>query len=117
VQGGEAERFIIDSAVVTGFNSTTLFEGIAVGKPVVVPRFAEASLPDTAPGILELGDAVFWADSKEQYKNLIQQQIDYPLPAEKNLSVAALEVLEKYVGNFDGLAGQRMREFILSRIN
>lgn len=117
IQGGEAEKFITESTVITGFNSTTLFEGIAIGKPVVVPRFAEASVSDTAHGILELGEAVFWADSKEHYKELIQRQIDSSSIQDRDLSAAASEVLEKYVGNADALAGKRMREFILSHMN
>ncbi len=116
VQGGEAEQYILDSVVITGFNSTTLFEGIAAGKAVVVPRFAEAGIAETANGILDLGESAFWAESTEHYKQLIKDNIDEPLQTKVELSAAAKNVLEKYVGNADGLAGKRMREFILSKV-
>jgi hypothetical protein len=117
VQGGEAENFILESAVITGFNSTTLFEGIAAGKPVIVPRFAEAAHEETACGILELGEAVQWAESKTIYKELLAKAADQDPDNTIQLSPHAVEVLEKYVGNGDGLAGQRMRKFILNWVN
>lgn len=113
VSGGEADQLICESSVIAGFNSTTLLEGIAAGKPVVVPRFGEASNPGTWVGILELDGAVTWAEDVDSFKRLLATHAEASTPPPEILSPSAVRVLEEYVGNADGKAGERMRNGVL----
>ena len=45
ITSGDPFDLIARCQVVVGFNTTGLLEAIATGKPVIVPRFAEASDP------------------------------------------------------------------------
>jgi hypothetical protein len=116
IAGGEADQIIRDSAVIAGFNSTTLLEGIAAGKPVVVPRFAEAGNPVTWKGILGLRHAVLWADTPDEFKRILENCADAAQPPTCSLGMSAREVLDEYVGNADGKAGERMRKFVLGHL-
>ena len=48
VSGGDAFHLITESRVVVGFNTTALIEALALGKPVIVPRYGEARGPGSA---------------------------------------------------------------------
>ena len=51
-----------------GFNTTALIEALALGKPVIVPRYGEAKDPDLQKFIIDLGDAVEYADSPRELR-------------------------------------------------
>lgn len=104
------------ASVIVGLNSTAVFSGIATGKPVVVPRFKEALLPGAEHCIFEFGDAVSWAHSPEELILLVEDFADRAKPANSELPLEKKRVLEKYVGNADGRAGERMGAFILNNL-
>lgn len=116
IVGGDPFKLITHSNVVCGFNTTGLLEAIAAGKPVVVPWFAEALDEEMKPYIVDLEDAVEYAHSSQ---NLVDRLSAYALkpgsPVE-NLSQAAMKMLNKWVGNSDGLAGERVRKALLNEM-
>lgn len=112
IKKGLGEALIPRAAVVVGFNSTAILSSIAAGKPVVVPRFAEALLPGAEQCIFEYGEAVSWAHSPEELMRLVEEVATNFKKPSSDLSPAAKRALERYVGNPDGKAGERMAAFI-----
>lgn len=56
--GGLAPKHIASARAVIGLNTTALLEALAAGRHVLVPHFAEASMPANERFLFELGDAV-----------------------------------------------------------
>ena len=114
--GGDAQGLITRASVVCGFNTTALLEAIAAGKPVVVPRFAEALEDATKPFFLDLGDAVNHAASaNDLYDRLLAGAV--PLaPPSADLSDHARDMLDHWAGNADGKAGDRVRAAVMAEI-
>jgi hypothetical protein len=112
VSGGDARSLIIESHVVVGFNTTGLLEAIAVGKPVVAPRFAEACDDTMREFILDLGDAVDYANSPQQILEKASHYARTPPEIPLVLSDQVAHTLEYWLGNSDGEAGRRVQDSI-----
>ena len=85
VVGGDPQDLIARASVVCGFTTTALLEAIAAGKPVVVPRFAEAAVNQTRPYFLDLGAAVEHAASAgDLYGQLLARAVP-PVPPSPEL--------------------------------
>ena len=104
------------ASVVSGHNTTVLLEALAMGKPVVVPHFAEALEPRYAGYIVEIGDAAEQPRSPDEMIARLCHHCRNPgaIPAE--LSPPAIEALAKWTGNPDGHAAARARQALLSEI-
>jgi hypothetical protein len=107
VSGGDAFPLMTRSRAIVGFNTSGLLEGIALGIPVVTPRFDEALDPILAQFVLDLAGAASYANSPSDLRNLICQHASTPLIVPTKLTADVTEVLDRYVGNSDGLAGSR----------
>ena len=117
VVGGDPQDLIARASVVCGFTTTALLEAIAAGKPVVVPRFAEAAVNQTRPYFLDLGAAVEHAASAgDLYGQLLARAVP-PVPPSPELSPHASEVLDHWAGNSDGRAGGRVCAAVLAEIS
>ena len=115
--GGDPFNLIIKSSVICGFNTTALLEAIAAGKPVVVPWFAEALKEEMQSYIIDLEDAVEYADSPQDLVSRLGSYALNPQPPIVNLTKTKTQMLNKWVGNSDGLAGERVREALLNEIH
>jgi hypothetical protein len=107
VSGGDAFQLLTESRVVVGFNTTGLIEALALGKPVIVPRFGEANDPQLRTLVIDLGDAVEYADSPRQLQELVTMYASRPAPAPHDLTPNVKRILKYWVGNDDGEAGRR----------
>ena len=116
VAGGDPFQLIAKSQVVVGFNTTALLEAIAAGKLVIIPRFKEASESARRELILDLGDAVSYADSAEQLIEKVCSSIDQPAVVPVGLNLHAKQALRYWVGNDDGAAGRRVLDAIYYEI-
>jgi hypothetical protein len=116
VAGGDPLDLIKKSDVVCGFNTTGLLEALATGKPVIVPRFAEAMERNMQPYIVDLEDAVEYAKSPAELVALLRRHALSRRPIPLELSFAQQRVLVRWVGNPDGRAGERVRSTVLSEI-
>jgi len=114
VEGGDPFEWIIRSDVVSGFNTTALLESLAAGKPVVMPWFGEALDERMQSYIVHLEDAVEYAESPDDLIQRLRKHALNPIPAESKLPTRNARVLEKWVGNADGLAGERVCEAVLN---
>ena len=108
ITSGDPFDLIARCQVVVGFNTTGLLEAIATGKPVIVPRFGEAADPAMQDLIIDLGDAVDYADSPESLKAKISHYAKNPPPIPAQLSPEVAEILRYWVGNDDAGAGRRV---------
>ena len=116
VIGGDPTALILESHVVCGFNTTALFEAVAAGKPVIVPRFAEALDERLRPFIVDLEDAVDYADSDEDLIVLLRQKAHEKSQPPVELDPVRIHILEQWVGNGDGRSGDRVRSAVLAEI-
>jgi hypothetical protein len=107
VAGGDAFQLLTESRVVVGFNTTGLIEALALGKPVVVPRFGEANDPQLRKLIIDLGDAVDYADSPQQLQELVTMYASRPVAPPLDLTPNVQKILKYWVGNDDGEAARR----------
>jgi glycosyltransferase involved in cell wall biosynthesis len=117
VSGGDARDLITESHVVIGFNTTGLLEAIAIGKPVITPRFGEACDETMREFILDLGDAVDYADSPQQ---IVEKACTYarkPPETPLTLSGQVARTLKYWLGNDDGKAGQRVLDVVRIEIS
>jgi len=116
VTGGDAFGPLSASRVVVGFNTTGLLEALALGKPVIVPRFGEAVDPDLQKFVIDLGDAVEYAETPEQLQLLISKHAEKPLVTPTELHPNVQKILRYWVGNDDGQAARRAYEAIRREI-
>ncbi|HJP21512.1 MAG TPA: hypothetical protein QF861_08135 [Alphaproteobacteria bacterium] len=116
VAGGDPLELILQSDAVFGFNSTALFEALAAGKPLVVPRFAEAGNATLQPHIIDLEEAAEYAFSEAELVDLLRAHAIDPAPAPAELPVSHAALLQKWTGNADGCAGQRVAAAVLAEI-
>jgi hypothetical protein len=107
VSGGDAFQLLTESRVVVGFNTTGLIEALAIGKPVIVPRFGEANDPQLRKLIIDLGDAVEYANSPQQLQELVSMYASRPDAPQLDLTPNVQRILRYWVGNDDGQAGRR----------
>ncbi len=114
VSGGDPLALILASDAVFGFNSTALFEAIAAGKPLVVPRFAEAAEAALQPYIVDLEEAVEYAASEADLVLRLRAHALAPQPPVAELPAAHAALLQKWTGNADGRASERVAEAVLA---
>jgi hypothetical protein len=113
VVGGDPLKLIESSHVVCAFNTTALFEALAAGRTVVVPRFEEALDSAMIPYVVDTGEAVDYANSPDELVRLLAQHARSQGKAETELSDRKKKVLEKWVGNTDGRSGERVRDAVV----
>lgn len=115
VIGGDPHEYIRESTVVCGFNTTAVLEAIAAYRPVVVPNFAEATKEEYKEYVLDYENAVDYANSQEQMREMILSYCGGDVRSDKetrDLVASREDILKKWVNNADGKAGERVRETI-----
>jgi hypothetical protein len=116
VSGGDAFPHIVASRVVIGFNTTGILEALALGKPVVVPCFAEALDPFLGRFIIDLGEAVHYAESPRHLQELIGEYASRPPSPSFDLTADVQKILDVWIGNNDGHAGMRAYNSICDEV-
>ncbi len=117
VEGGDPLFLLQDAWAVVGMNSTALLEALAMGKTVLCPSYAEAADPNMRPWIADLGSSVEYTESPAQLAARLSEIAAGPVPVvPAELGLAAIETLERWAGNPDGKAGDRVRALIKSEV-
>lgn len=114
--GGDPFDLIVRSNVVVGFNTTALFEALAAGIPVVVPWFAEALDVRMQPYVVNMESSVSYARSPGELAALLSRFVEEAPRFPRELDPEASGLLDRWVGNADGLAGRRVREALLAEV-
>jgi hypothetical protein len=113
---GDAIQLVQAAWVIVGHNTTVLLEGLAAGKPVIVPEFSEA-LDDRYRGyIVDVGSAAEYPASEVDLVRsvTIRCHRDYRVPAE--LSSESVDALVRWTGNADGRSAKRVQAAVLREI-
>ena len=116
VVGEDPCELIKASDVVCGFNTTALLEAICAGIPVVIPLFAEAIEEHMKPYVIHMGEAAEYATSPDDLVIKLRTAALARRTLRAELPDASIQALDKWVGNSDGRAGERVRDIIRSEI-
>jgi hypothetical protein len=117
IRGGDPLVLLQDAWVVVGMNSTALLEAVAMGKTVLCPGYGEAADPAMRPWIADLGSSVEHVPSPEQLIARLSEIASGPTPVvPAELGRPATEILEKWAGNSDGKASERVRSVIRQEV-
>ncbi|PKN23725.1 MAG: hypothetical protein CVU64_23825, partial [Deltaproteobacteria bacterium HGW-Deltaproteobacteria-21] len=114
--GGDPFEMIVHSNVVCGMNTTGLFEALAAGKPVVVPKFSEALDSRMQAYLVDMEDSVLYASSPDDLVAKLKAYAKERCSRSTELSEGTKKILQKWTGNADGLSGLRVREALLKEI-
>lgn len=117
IRRGDPLQLIIASDVVCGFNTTAILDALALDKPAVIPHFAEAARPDYQPFIVDYEDAVEYAASPQELTAKLLQRARTPHVTRQHLPPNVVRILEKWMGNGDGRAAERVRREIFATID
>jgi hypothetical protein len=107
VHGGSPLPFLFEASLVCGLHSTLLLEGLAAGRPVLIPWYGEVLDPAINRYIFDLGGAVTRAASPSEFLNLMMLLARACKPVPKNLPAGTAKILREWLGNEDGKAGER----------
>jgi len=117
ISSGDPMELILNSDAICGFRTTALLEAIAAGKPLVVPRFAEAATPQLSEFVFDLDEAADYADSEaDLVERVCRHMLDAAQP-KIDLNPTEQAMLDMWAGNSDGKAGDRVAEAVLAEIN
>lgn len=113
---GDIMPLIQASWVICGHNTTALLEGLAAGKPVIVPHFSEAVDVRYQGYIVEHGKAVEHANSVDDLVARIARHCASPEPVREELSPAVKAELATWTGNADGRASERVSSALMREL-
>lgn len=107
----DVQALIETSHVVIGFASTTLLEAAIMGRPVIVPWFAEAVKEEWQSRLLFRQDRDIFdcANSPAELKTLIGGRLNNPV-IDPPVAERRRQVFAKYVAPLDGSAAARTAE-------
>ena len=108
---GTGNHLLKQTAVVIGWNTTAVLESIASGLPTIIPMLLCDDDSFLKPYILDLNGAVIQATSPEELEQALLHAVKNQ-KISRELSDSQKHVLKKYLGNDDGLSGERLRKFI-----
>jgi hypothetical protein len=114
---GDVTPLLHAAWVVCAHNTTVMFEGLAVGKPVVVPHFAEVDDDRYKGYIVDPGRAAELATSEGDLLARCLQHCRNPGPITADLSTDAIAALAKWTGNAEGDSASRVRAAILRELS
>lgn len=118
VSGGDPFDLIVSADVLSGFNSTSLFEALAANVPIVVPRFAEAGLERFRPYVVDIADAAAQPERPNDF--IAALAVAARKRSSRNragtLGDAQKRMLQHWMGNPDGRAGERTVELVVDHL-
>jgi hypothetical protein len=115
IGGGIGHHLLSQADVVVGFNSASLLESIAAGVPVVTPMFAIEPIAHLERFVYQLQDVAVRATTRQELKSALLQLLERRSRT-THLSEAAKRALDRYMGNGDGAASQRLRAYLQNTI-
>ena len=116
VKEGAGHDLLDDSHIVVGFNSTAVLEAVAAGRKTIVPLFENLLNPKVLPYAIDMKKGVLLASSVEAFSNYLKNAVSNP-EISRELKPNQEILLQKLLGNGDGLADKRYRNFIEEALN
>ena len=117
VEEGDPMPLLEEAWAVVSMNSTAVLESLATGKTVLTPAYAEAGTELMRPWLADFGPAIERMQSGEQLVERLTEICSGPppvVPAE--LGRDATETLDRWAGNSDGKASERVRNVIEAEV-
>ena len=111
ISDGTGNHLLKEASAVVGFQSTAVLEAIAAGRPTIVPALLSTTEYHLKPYLHDLNGAAVVANSEDELEQALLEAVHNRQPT-RELSGSQKQALEKYLGNADGLAGDRLRQFI-----
>ena len=112
IYGGTGEKLLDEAKVVIAFGSTIVFETIASNRNLIIPNF-NLEHQKRKKLVVQIANKKYLINSKKEF----YKKLDYYLNSKylnKKLSYADYKTLKYYIGNYDGMAGKRIRNFLYS---
>jgi hypothetical protein len=110
IVGGDPINMIQRADVVCGFNTTAVLEGLAAGLPVVTPEFDEVIDPKLCDFAANFGDATYRPGDPKAMYSILTELLNRRQGPNRELSNTIKDVLDVWVSNSDGRAGQRVKD-------
>ena len=115
---GESLSILRDTTIAIGFNSTSIFESIARGIPVIVPNFGECNDTKYKPYYIDFSNTdIITANSTEKLRNEINQLLIKKPKIKKELTLSEKNLLDEWVGNSDGNSNKRLINEFKNELN
>lgn len=115
VAGGIGHTLLPHVGTVVAFNSVSLLEALAAGRRVVVPMFGVDGIPEADKFVYQLDDAVVFVRNADELNTALLSSLRRRQIV-RELHPAVRRVLDRYLGNADGAAGSRLRDYLRSTI-
>ncbi len=117
VEEGDPMPLLEKAWAVVSMNSTAVLESLATGKTVLTPAYAEAGTELMRPWLADFGPAVERMQSRQQLVQRLTEICSGSAPVVPTaLSRDAAETLERWAGNSDGKASERVRNVIEAEV-
>lgn len=110
-RGGSGHSFLRDSSVVVGFNSTAVLEAVAAGIPTIVPHIFSNEERLYSSGAHMVTEGVRVVGDEDALKQEIMSAHNSGT-RQHALNDGQKVILERMLGNSDGLSGSRLRSFL-----
>lgn len=110
VIGGDSFEYIKNSKVIIGMNSTSLMEGLAARKKILVPYF-NINNKFKEDNLMKLSKPILKATSKKEFEKILSQIIEKKSYKIKHTKNSKLQ-LKLHIGNDDGKSYKRFAEII-----
>lgn len=111
ITSGVGHHLLFKASVVIGFNSTVVFEAMAAGVPVIVPKLFSKKESELADYAHDLCEGALMPVLEKEFKSMILSSARNKKRYYK-LTRNQKHALELNVGNKDGQSGERLRELL-----
>jgi len=109
LQKGNSIDLLIDSSIAIGFNTTCVFEAVARGIPVIVPNFGECLDDKYKNHFTDLRNSgLLIVNSEIELITKLKELLNKKPKVKNKLLNFEKDLLNKWVGNSDGKASDRM---------
>lgn len=111
ISDGTGAHLLEKANVVVGFQTTAVLEAIAAGRPTIIPTLLSAGESYLEPYIHDLEGAAVVVKCSDELEQALVNTVQNP-QITTELTTTQKRVLRKFLGNDDGLSGNRLRKFI-----
>ncbi len=113
IYGGSSSELITNSKLIVAFNSTSIFEGLASRKKVVIPSYDKYKNEINKYTINYIkSDNIFNPKNSIEYLDILNNLCKEKKKSDVFLSTGDKVLLKKYMGNDDGKSSERLYEII-----
>lgn len=112
---GVGHKLLKKTSLVIGFNTTAILESIAAGLPTIVPNIFSSDEKQIIKHTHQVNDGVLVPKTSHELKEVIMDTLNFDGHHSK-LNRGQKNTLDRLMGNSDGKAGDRLRNFFDSNM-